>query len=53
MLEESLLNRFTKKHTVISITDFRMGISKLDLKDIFSYSTREKNIRIMGLVYPL
>ena len=36
-----------KKYTVISITDFGIGISKLELKDIFNPFTRGKNIDLI------
>jgi|TARA_B110000116_G_scaffold62252_1_gene53276 signal transduction histidine kinase len=45
-----------KKYTVISITDFGIGISKLELKIIFNPFTRGKSVDLiqgMGLVYLL
>jgi PAS domain S-box-containing protein len=36
-----------KKYTVISITDFGIGISKLELKDIFNPFTRGKNVDLI------
>ena len=36
-----------KKYTVVSITDFGIGISKLELKDIFNPFTRGQNVDLI------